>query len=67
MSLNKAVREGVLSVRSADFERLTARKPKSLREVIEENRAKLLEPAGISEGQLVPTSKSQQRVAQRGR
>jgi NAD(P)H dehydrogenase (quinone) len=66
-SLNKAVREGVLSVRSADFERLTARKPKSLREVIEENRAKLLEPAGTSGGQLVPTSKSQQRVAQRGR
>lgn len=42
-ALNKAAREGLLSVRSDDVEQLTGHKPKSLREVFEEHRATLLE------------------------
>jgi NAD(P)H dehydrogenase (quinone) len=44
-SLNKAARDGILSVRTPDFERLTRHKPKSLHDVFDENRAKLLAPA----------------------
>ena len=44
-SLNKTARDGILSVRTADFEKLTGHKPKSLRDVFDENRTKLLIPA----------------------
>jgi len=44
-SLNKTARGGLLSVRSSDFEKLTGHKPKSLRDVFDENRTKLLTTA----------------------
>ena len=44
-SLNKAARDGILSVRTPDFEKLTGHKAKSLRDVFDENRIKLLMPA----------------------
>ena len=44
-SLNKTARDGTLSVRSSDFEKLTGHKPKSLRDVFDDNRTRLLGPA----------------------
>lgn len=43
-SLNKTARDGILSVRSSDFEKLTGHRPKSLRDIFDENRSKLLKP-----------------------
>lgn len=43
-SLTKSARDGILSVRSSDFEKLTGHKPKSLHDVFDANRTKLLKP-----------------------